>query len=295
MVCINIHVMFSEGCTAYDDIWLLGDRFINNSVDVLEDYCGLFNSVPKHTRFDSYIAENYDILAYTNDDDNVVKSALGRMHNAMAIALNENEKLPKYVPVVMESDIIRCIKYDKPGLTELYGLALHWLMDEYHEAIVARKGMLPSKAVKYMYPQVFVVALLQHKIFKDNMNRFRFNKSIEVLARKYKEVKVLRMERRWNYEDPTLVSQEGRITDEGLLTYWASIDEAIQFWETGKKKSHSEQQFVRQLFSEHKARTITNSNSSRERLNSPEERVQATDENFWNRGERTLPKPNPRR
>ena len=49
-------------------------------------------------------------------------------------------------------------------------------------------------------------------------------------------MKVLRPKRRWSYEDSTLVNQDNSISDDGLLTYWAAIDEAIQFWETGKKK-----------------------------------------------------------
>ena len=260
-------------------------------MDVLEAYYGLFNSTPWHTRFDSFIADNFDTLAYTNNNDNVVKSALGRMRNAMVIALNENNKLPKYVLVVMENDIIRCIKFNKPGLIDIYGAALHWLLNEYHEAIIARKGMLPPKAVKYMYPQVFIVALPQHKNFKENQNRYCFNQCIEELAKNYKEFKVLRMKRRWTYEDPNLVDVNGCIMEEGRLTYWAAIDEALQFWETGKKKSFSEQQFVRQILGDHK-----NCNSSRERQNyrSNTGGRGCDDKPDWNRGERKLPRPPPK-
>ena len=201
---------------------------------------GLFNSTPQHTRFDSYVASNYDILAYTNDNDSAVKSVLGKFRNAMAIALNENDKLPKYILVVFDTDLMRSIDLEngKPGLSELYGRVLNYLFEEYHAAIISRKEQLPSKAKRYLYPQLFVTTVPQHKSFRDNLNRHRFNQCVEFLAGTHNEMKVLRMKRRWNYEDPTLVSAEGTLTEDGLLAYWASIDKALQFWETGKKKSY---------------------------------------------------------
>ena len=176
--CLLSYVTILDDATAYDDIWLIGDRFINKSIDVLEDYMGLFNAKTKHTQFDSYIATNYDVLAYTNDDDSVVRSVLGRLRNALAIALNENDKLPKYILIVLDTDLMKCIKFSKPGLSELYGSTLKWLFNEFHAAIVTRKNQLPAKAKKYMYPQMFVVNVPQHKNFSDNQNRHRFNQCI---------------------------------------------------------------------------------------------------------------------
>ena len=105
---------------------------------------GLFNSKPKLTKYDSYIADHFDILAYTCDDDSAVcKSVLGRLRNALAVALNENDKLPKYILLVLETDLMQCVNFNKPGLTEIYGRVLHWLLDDYHNAIAARKQIRP--------------------------------------------------------------------------------------------------------------------------------------------------------
>ena len=149
--------------------------------------------------------------------------------------------------VVLEDDLLRCIKFSKPGVSEIYGRDLKWLVTEYHEAIMRKKEFLPKKAIKFMYPQIFWVTLPQHKYFSDNMLRHKFNQCLESVVTLHKEMKVLRMKRRWRYEDGS-VNPNGSINDDGILTYWASIDEALQFWETGGKKNFSEgNTFVRKM------------------------------------------------
>ena len=61
------------------------------------------------------------------------------------------------------------------------------------------------------------------------------------------------MKRWWDYKDTTLVSKQGTLTEDDLLAYWASIDEALQFWETGKKKVYNERMssFVSTVHKDH--------------------------------------------
>ena len=154
-----------------------------------------------------------------------------------------------------------------------------------------------------MYPQLFVVTVPQHKYFGNNFLRHKFNQCLEIVAGMHKEMKVLRLKRRWTYEDLTLVSNEGRISEEGMLAYWASIDDALQFWETGKKKNFydSGTSFVKKVFKSHN-RSFSGGNFSKSlrgcRSSSGQHRNRDRDDSedhkdryHWEAGERTLPKP----
>ena len=199
------------------------------------------------------------------------------MRNAVAVALIVNDKLPKYILLVIDADLNKCINFTKNGVSELYEADINWLLNEYHSAIDACKANLPQKVKKYLYLQLFVVTLPQHKFFLDNQLRHKFNKCLESVATKHKEMKVLRMKHRWNYKDPTLVEvKTGLLTEAGLLAYWASIDRAIQFWENGKKKQFHDRssEFVNKLHSLHKCMTSSSS-----------------EQHQWGKGERKLPHP----
>ena len=151
-------------------MWIIGDRFVTKSFETLRKYLGIFGSQKENTRYDSYIAEHLDMLVFTTDDDHTVKSTLGRIRNALAMAINENDKFPKYIIVVIDADILDVIHFSKPGIAKLLNQTLTWLIDEFHACISDRKASLPEKAKKYMYPQVFWITLPQHKFFTDNQN-----------------------------------------------------------------------------------------------------------------------------
>ena len=216
-------------------MWLLGDKFVAESVTVIEKYFGTKKIPARATRFESYIAESYDIKLFANSSGSNNRSILGRVRNTLAAAMNKHDKMPKYILIVLDDNLIDVVKYTKPGVSEIFGRSLKWLAAEVHEAITDRKEELPKKAKKYLFPQVFWVALPQHKNFDNNQLRFKFNNCMESVVGQHKEMKMLKIKRRWNYEDNS-VNNLGQITPDGQLTYWAGVDEALQFWETGRKK-----------------------------------------------------------
>ena len=113
----------------------------------------------------------------------------------MTVGLKVTDKLPKYILLVMDNDLIKCINYTKPDAIDIYDACIWWLLGEYHDMISNRKEILPRKAKKYLYPQLFVVALPQHKYFVDNQAWHKMNKCIENLTMGHKEMKVLRLKR----------------------------------------------------------------------------------------------------
>ena len=103
----------------------------------------------------SYILDNYDVELFdaslTSIDDVIkpegsIRSVLGKLRNSLVYAMNKYTKLPKYILIVIDDDLIRCVNFDKPGTSEIFGRDLKWLANEYHDAIITRKKYLLKKA-----------------------------------------------------------------------------------------------------------------------------------------------------
>ena len=234
---------------AYENIWIIGDKFVQDSRRFLAQYWNLDFPEMKGPEdedmmvFTSYVAEQYHINIYDSSDtcvDEILKpegsiqTVLGRIRNALVYALNAYDKLPRYVILVLDDDLIHCVNYTKPGTSEIYERDLNWLANEIHDVIFTRKNDLPKKAKRYLFPQVFWVLLPLHKDLESNQSRIHFNQCIEAVVARHKEMKLLRIRRHWDFQVSDAVINN-LISSKGIHSYWVGIDEALAFWENGRK------------------------------------------------------------
>ena len=163
-------------------MWIIGDKFVCESAEVIRHIFNLMDERDESVidqdqplKHVSYLANAYDIEVFTSKSLDAMRSSLGHLRNILGTALKEHCLLPKYIIVVLEDDIMRCVNFPRPGISEIFGQCLKWLADEYHDMITTRKNVLPPKSHKYLYPQMFWVALPQHHNFNDNTLRYKFN------------------------------------------------------------------------------------------------------------------------
>ena len=298
--------------TAYDEIWFIGNRFVTDRLSnfgcifVPKDGDGNTDSSMEQADENeqdgktvmSYIAENFDASIFTCGKNGNIRSVLGRFKNTFATAINDSGWLPKYIVVVIEDDILRCVNFPEPGFSELFGHCLHWLAFQYKTMIDERKEQLPVRAKRHMHPLVFWATLPLHKNFDDNETRDKFNQCLESVIDVFPEMKVLKLRKKFTYDDNS-ISVQGRFTASGNNAICASIDEAIQFWENGRKSAQSGGTtyqrsqdrrytgwtFIQNMHRDHRRNTFKN-----ERLFG-----QQRDRFHWNsRTEKTLPRPRPK-
>ena len=246
---------------------MLGDKFVFDSSLILESLFNLTNaelaqqrkraedSVPQVG--DSYICQHYDVEVFASNSLDNSRSALGRLRNILTKSLESHKKFPKYIIFVIEDDLLRCINFNKSGVSEIYGEILKWLTSQVRDLILKRKNDLPLRSKKYLYPQVFWVELPLHESL-NNQLRIKFNQCLGSIVALYNEMKVLKIKRKWSYEDLSLVSA-GQINGDGKLSYWCGIDEALQFWENGKKRQHkvgSGREFIKKMRFDHDEQQI---------------------------------------
>ena len=128
--------VFVENAGGYDNIWIFGDH-IRDGVFIVP--ASLYGSGPEcHTISREFIHRQ---LFANSANKSHLRSTLGRLRNLITTAMNpqSGRLLPKYIILAIENDLLHCIKFSKPGVSEIFGRVLNWLADEYHQVIQQRK------------------------------------------------------------------------------------------------------------------------------------------------------------
>ena len=199
---------------------MLGDNFVARS------YRQFFNLVPDKqlftkTSFDTYCFCN---SRYTCNITNI----LIRMNMAIMEAIEKRKKLPKYVVIVMDNDIIEFVKTKNDGVAIVYGEYLESITKNMLQIFNDRKAQLPEKTRRENYPTIYWVAAPTHCNFYDNESRHKLNLCLESIVKGIDHMRIMRMKEIWSFEDKELV-REGLYTPTGLAAYWQSVDATIKF------------------------------------------------------------------
>ena len=186
-----------------------------------------------------------------------IRSVLARIKLQFAKAINEELKLPRICVFVLDDDIIRYLRLDIQSATSILNEIIPWLFKEIAKLIQIRKDQLPRKAVKEGYPQIYWMEAPQHVNFSNNMIRRKFNSVVQNVAMRYANMRIARMKKIWDPEEKYLF-MNSRFSADGLMKYWESIDNAIEFNENLKKAKWHQQSGS---FSQKGFRKQTNSTS----------------------------------
>ena len=156
---------------------------------------------------------------------------LARLQNTLVAALNKTKShvLPKYILVILDDDLISYLNYSKDGAATLLGSWIEWLVGKFNEAVNDRKRQLPTKCVRYD-TFFYWVAAPTHSFFSSERNKLRikYNLSLESVIRSQPNMRVVKLKEFWDSRNSCLVIND-RITEDGMSTYWKSIDATFQF------------------------------------------------------------------
>ena len=158
----------------------------------------------------------------SDSDTNIVR----RLKSSLATALNTNWKLPKYIVVILEADIIEYMDYTNFGISSIYGDILEAIIKEFMELITTRIEQLPTRARRPFYPFLYWAALPMHKNL-DNHTRSKFNLTLDSILKLYPNMRMAHI-KDWNHTNENL-AQHGKLTGLGTMHYWKAIDSSLSF------------------------------------------------------------------
>ena len=128
---------------SYDSLWMVGDDFVWNTVDQM-----VTNS---SSRF--FMKDNFNVYTFVSSHTEE-GTVLSRIYNNVVKAINQYVKLPKFIIIVIDSDISKNTKIPK-GMgegSEAFQQALssniEYLIKNIHDLIEKHKMALPIKSQK---------------------------------------------------------------------------------------------------------------------------------------------------
>ena len=182
-----------------------------------------------------YIYDFYNVRCFIRNPLSDVKNVLTRLVNALVKVLNEATKLPRFIRVIPNQDIVTYIKrnWSSKHCDIIANIAVKWIINVMVKAVSTKKDMLSRVkpgAVEGMEPKIVWVKMLRRPQLNKSMVtsefRWSFNRSLEhhLTDRKLHYI----IDPTAVVDDPGLFTNIGLLNNGGKLKFWSYIDEHIQ-------------------------------------------------------------------
>ena len=116
------HNLLAAGVVmAIKDTWFVGDQFIN---DTFHAFPAMYNESKLAKTRKPYLYDYYNVKCFSTNLLSTVRNILAHLVNALIKALNNNDKIPRFIIVVPDSDIICSINVFDLGTKRILEEAL---------------------------------------------------------------------------------------------------------------------------------------------------------------------------
>ena len=107
---------------ALNDVWLIGDVFLGEIINTLQNMkrAALF-----HRKKIPYVYEHFNVFHFTQSP--LTLDTMACMQNAFIEACNRRMKLPHYVILFPDRDIIEAAGFFNFGVSKLLAICTNWL------------------------------------------------------------------------------------------------------------------------------------------------------------------------
>ena len=143
----NISVfLIPDGIPAFFDIWLVGARFLK---DIYNKYLDLQQESGKNSNYTPLYIEEYYNVREVHCDDPMNLLAISRIVNALVEIINRKDaKLPKYLLVITDKDLVNDIIDKNPSLTGVQratAMLTDWFVRQINNTVQRKKIDLLDK------------------------------------------------------------------------------------------------------------------------------------------------------
>ena len=185
-----------------------------------------------------FFFEYYNLSAYYKTSD-VRTPVLARINNALVEAMNKEIKLPRYILIIPDKDILEDAKFDNYKVIELMEQIVRYLANEMYGNIETRKEDLYCKKAGSLLPAepriVWVKMLVRP--FIQNAKKYvfpytkRFNEVLNDLVRRKKHSHILEVNMPQN---TAMFDVVGNLTNDGMEIFWQEIMQSMKSLDKGE-------------------------------------------------------------
>ena len=135
--------LIADNVPAFFDIWVVGDHFLDSVVNKwqeLQNTSWLDRKNKNKDRPTLYMADYYNVRPFCYTQTATVKPAIARIVNSLIDGVNQEHRLPKYLIVVIDWDIIDDLEFFDFGADKCLAVNINWLFK--HIDITLRRARL---------------------------------------------------------------------------------------------------------------------------------------------------------
>ena len=229
------YLLFVDKVRAIHDIWFLGDGF-------LKEIFSIYDNIKKE-EIPPYIMDYFNISAFYQKITSGVRHLIARIINALTEALNTEKKLPKYLVVIIDKDIIDGVDVFEHGANKVVQDLVEWVTRQINILIRRRRLEMVDRKPRSMLPgtpQIIFVRMLHcqkpnkpgSKLEKTFALRAKINDALNEAARKLEQfILTIKPCNTMDHFD-----QWGNLSPKGKYDYFYEIDDLLERFDKGKVK-----------------------------------------------------------
>ena len=191
-----------------------------------------------------YIYDFFRVIPLFKSSNGSADGALHRTYNAIVEGLNEYIRLPRYVFIILDCDIIVHTNFFAFGVRTILEKEVTWLMKQMEHAFLSRRDALKAKSLGAAgkYPKIIWIKMLPRPYVKSHPIKFfnntislrqKYNEIIETTALSMQQVFIMEIEKKFT-EQTNNFDQLARLTFQGKKAFWQNFDYQFKRFDRGE-------------------------------------------------------------
>ena len=178
-----------------------------------------------------YLYQFFNVSSFVTNPLSLIENKLARMINALMSVLNQNNKLPRLLIMIPESDLLEQLDFINSGKAIMIGMCFDYLINNIMKAIQAKKESLWQArpgAVTANEPKVLWISLINRKgdVSDDYSSVVRItNEIIEEALTKHRNNFWLSLDN--VFDEQYYFSSQGQLTGVGKVKFWRAVDQIV--------------------------------------------------------------------
>ena len=183
-----------------------------------------------------FLYEYYNVVAEYPSTSNSLRSVIGKIFNCLVNALNENVRLPKYILICPDRDIIEYAKQNEFGASLMFEDLLDWLCRNFETVLDTRREDIRSKRHgalwSYAEPRLVWIQMIPRPFIDDPAKKFvfaqckKFNETMEDIVLKFKHSHVMSIS--FPEDSSNLFDRMGFLSSSGKVAFWREVDKQMK-------------------------------------------------------------------
>ena len=210
------------------DLWLVGDAFLRDLFPTLQ---ALRAKAVLDEKVKPYIFEYYNIVPLYPAKSSNIRSTEARIFNELVGGLNERPKLPRYVLIVLDKEILESADHNNFGINRIVSELVDWMARNIDKTIDLRREDVrlkrPGAIASSGEPRIIWTKMVTRPIIQDPTKGFLFaqtrklNEAIEEIVAKYKHSHI--MDIAVPSDDNRMFDKWGNLSGIGMDRYWNNL------------------------------------------------------------------------